>query len=99
MIDEWNVAEALFELRQRYVERFGPVHPIVADLDPELLYVVLEMIKIGQAWLIGKDMDIYDPETGYSLCRNSDLIEEMGQVEFIFSDKTGTLTCNVMEFK
>jgi|GEM_PF-3904661 hypothetical protein len=43
MIDEWDVAEALFELRQRYVERFGPVHPIVADLDPELLYVVLEM--------------------------------------------------------
>jgi phospholipid-transporting ATPase len=33
------------------------------------------------------------------MCRNSDLIEEMGQVEFIFSDKTGTLTCNVMEFK
>lgn len=44
-------------------------------------------------------MDIYDPETGFSICRNSDLIEEMGQVEFIFSDKTGTLTCNVMEFK
>ena len=44
-------------------------------------------------------MDIFDPETGYSLCRNSDLIEEMGQVEFIFSDKTGTLTCNIMEFK
>ena len=44
-------------------------------------------------------MDIYDPETGFSLCRNSDLIEEMGQVQFIFSDKTGTLTCNVMEFK
>lgn len=33
------------------------------------------------------------------MCRNSDLIEEMGQVEFIFSDKTGTLTCNIMEFK
>ncbi len=44
-------------------------------------------------------MDIFDPETGYSLCRNSDLIEEMGQVEFIFSDKTGTLTCNIMEFR
>ncbi|CDW88154.1 p-type atpase [Stylonychia lemnae] len=42
---------------------------------------------------------IYDKDTGFSLCRNSDLIEEMGQVEFIFSDKTGTLTCNIMEFK
>lgn len=35
----------------------------------------------------------------YALCRNSDLIEELGQVEFIFSDKTGTLTQNKMEFK
>jgi|LakMenEpi03Aug12_release.lakeMendotaPanAssembly.Ray.scaffolds.fasta_scaffold2613107_2 hypothetical protein len=43
MSDLWNVAEAMFEMRQRYVERFGPLHPIVAELDPELLYVVLEM--------------------------------------------------------
>jgi phospholipid-transporting ATPase len=35
----------------------------------------------------------------YGLCRNSDLIEELGQVEFVFSDKTGTLTQNKMEFK
>ena len=70
-----------------------------SHLIPISLYVVLEMVKLAQANLIGKDVDIYDPETGFSLCRNSDLIEEMGQVEFIFSDKTGTLTCNVMEFK
>jgi len=57
------------------------------------------VVKIGQASLISKDVTIYDRETGFSICRNSDLIEEMGQVEFIFSDKTGTLTCNVMEFK
>jgi hypothetical protein len=43
MIEEWNTAEALYELRQRYVERFGPLHPIVTELDPELLCVVLEM--------------------------------------------------------
>jgi phospholipid-transporting ATPase len=57
------------------------------------------MVKMGQARLIGFDVRIFDKDTGFSLCRNSDLIEEMGQVEFIFSDKTGTLTCNVMEFK
>jgi len=70
-----------------------------SHLIPISLYVVLEMIKMGQAQLINLDVNIYDKETGFSMCRNSDLIEEMGQVEFIFSDKTGTLTCNVMKFK
>ena len=70
-----------------------------SHLIPISLYVVLEMIKLGQSKLIQRDLQIYDPETGYSMCRNCDLIEEMGQVEFIFSDKTGTLTCNIMEFK
>jgi len=70
-----------------------------SHLIPISLYVVLEMVKIGQAKLIDFDVRIIDKETGASLCRNSDLIEELGQVEFIFSDKTGTLTCNIMEFK
>lgn len=43
MNEEWDIAEALFEMRQRYTERFGPPHPIVVALDPKLLYIVLEM--------------------------------------------------------
>lgn len=66
---------------------------------PISLYVMLEVVKLGQAFLIRRDVSIYDEQSGFTLCRNSDLIEEMGQVEFIFSDKTGTLTLNQMIFK
>jgi phospholipid-transporting ATPase len=34
-----------------------------------------------------------------ALCRTSSLVEELGQIEYVFSDKTGTLTCNEMEFQ
>ena len=35
----------------------------------------------------------------FARVKTSDLIEELGQIEFIFSDKTGTLTCNIMDLK
>ena len=67
---------------------------------PISLYVIIEMLKLGQAYLVNSDVKMYDEEDGnFAKCRNSDLIEEMGQVEFVFSDKTGTLTQNKMEFK
>ncbi len=68
---------------------------------PISLYVIIEMLKLGQGGLIALDSAMYfegEKENG-ALCRNSDLIEELGQVEFVFSDKTGTLTQNKMEFK
>lgn len=45
-------------------------------------------------------VDMYHPPTDTpALCRTSSLVEELGQIEYIFSDKTGTLTCNQMEFR
>jgi len=71
-----------------------------SHLIPISLYVALEILKIAQAVLINWDRDLYyQPLDRRATARTSDLIEELGQVEFIFSDKTGTLTCNVMEFK
>lgn len=41
----------------------------------------------------------YAPTDTPALCRTSSLVEELGQIEYIFSDKTGTLTCNEMEYR
>lgn len=60
----------------------------------------MEIVKFQQAQLINSDLDMYyAPTDTPALCRTSSLVEELGQIEYVFSDKTGTLTCNVMEFK
>ena len=60
----------------------------------------MEVVKFQQAALINSDLDMYYARTDTpALCRTSSLVEELGQIEFIFSDKTGTLTRNEMEFK
>lgn len=60
----------------------------------------MEVVKFQQAQLINSDLDMYyAPTDTPALCRTSSLVEELGQIEYIFSDKTGTLTQNLMEFR
>lgn len=67
---------------------------------PMSLYVTIELYKFIGALFIGWDEDLRCDETGRAAVANtSDLNEELGQIEVLFSDKTGTLTKNLMVFK
>ncbi|KAE9003937.1 Phospholipid-transporting ATPase 3 [Phytophthora fragariae] len=68
------------------------------NLVPISLYVSLDIIKVLQANRITSDVNMVYEGT-HAVARTSELNEELGQVEYVFSDKTGTLTCNVMEFR
>ncbi|CAB1349841.1 unnamed protein product [Coregonus sp. 'balchen'] len=57
-------------------------------------------VQILVLFCILLDVEMYYPETDTpAMARTSNLNEELGQVKYLFSDKTGTLTCNVMHFK
>ncbi|RPB18470.1 phospholipid-translocating P-type ATPase [Terfezia boudieri ATCC MYA-4762] len=73
---------------------------LYSNLVPISLFVTVEIVKYYHAFLINSDLDIYyEPTDTPAVCRTSSLVEELGQIEYIFSDKTGTLTCNIMEFR
>ncbi|CAL8256603.1 unnamed protein product [Merluccius merluccius] len=67
---------------------------------PISLYVTVEMQKFLGSFFIGWDLDLYHEESDQKAQVNtSDLNEELGQVEYVFTDKTGTLTENEMHFR
>lgn len=85
---------------QAFVQTFATYLILLATMVPISLYVTMEVVKMFQAFHINWDLEMYDEETDTpALCRSSGLNEELGQVEYIFSDKTGTLTQNLMEFR
>ncbi|XP_055326985.1 phospholipid-transporting ATPase ID isoform X3 [Sitodiplosis mosellana] len=66
---------------------------------PISLYVSVEVIRLAQSFLINWDEKMYyDKNDTPARARTTTLNEELGQIQYIFSDKTGTLTQNIMTF-
>ncbi|KAJ7080403.1 hypothetical protein B0H15DRAFT_1025227 [Mycena belliarum] len=70
------------------------------NIVPISLYISIEFVRTCQALFIYFDYEIYYQKTGQAtLARSWNLSDDLGQIEYVFSDKTGTLTQNSMVFR
>ncbi|CAI2181192.1 19540_t:CDS:2 [Funneliformis geosporum] len=90
-----------------YLRGFNKIQNVLAGfiilfntMIPISLYVTMEVVKLAQAYFINNDLEMYHQETDTPAeARTSTINEELGQVSYLFSDKTGTLTDNIMLFR
>ncbi|RHZ31571.1 hypothetical protein DYB37_012311, partial [Aphanomyces astaci] len=85
---------------QRWFVGFGQYFLLMYQIIPVSLYVTISTVMFLQAIFMSWDLDMYFEELDVRMIvRTMGLNEELGQISYVFSDKTGTLTCNVMEFR
>lgn len=105
--NEKNTSRLYFDLQpygnnnaERGVIAFFVAVIIYQALVPISLYISVEIIKTLQAFFIYCDLKMYYAKLDFPCVPKSwNISDDLGQIEYVFSDKTGTLTQNVMEFK
>eukprot|EP01038_Epipyxis_sp_PR26KG_P006476 gene6476-8908_t len=66
---------------------------------PISLYVTVDICNLFLAYFIDNDIQLYHQESDTpATARVSNMNSDLGMVEYLFSDKTGTLTDNVLRF-
>nr|CEL74529.1 TPA: phospholipid-transporting P-type ATPase,putative [Toxoplasma gondii VEG] len=79
---------------------FGATFLVFASFVPLDLFMLWEICRFVQGLFINFDKEMYSTEAErHALSQAAQLIEEMGNVTHVYSDKTGTLTKNIMQLK
>ncbi|GFZ12198.1 ATPase E1-E2 type family protein [Actinidia rufa] len=106
LLEDWRRKRQQLLLRDLKLKNTGYIYGVVIFtghdtklLDPHFCICFDRNFKVLQSVSINRDLHMYYEEGDEpARARTSNLNEELGQVDTILSDKTGTLACNSMEF-
>jgi P-type E1-E2 ATPase len=85
--------------RTTFIEGWLTFLVLYNNFIPISMYVTLEVMTYFQMFYINEDREMYHEESDTPAKARSNIVTDLGQIEYVFSDKTGTLTQNVMRFK
>lgn len=110
----WNNQMSISDIRYLHYENYGKNGNMIGDwfvkffyffllhatFIPVSLYVSMAVTRSLQSYFMNNDLEMYyAPTDSPAIVRTMTLNEELGQISHVFSDKTGTLTCNIMDFR